>query len=136
MVIKLTGFRSPRIVQFESKLEYDFLCLTAVRDDVHHIWDQPPAIQYVSADGQFKQHTFDFLIIMASGERIAVAIKPMTRVIKRNFITELEHVAAATPKQFADRVILVTDQHLNRHAAVKAARRLTLMRPNLTEVAA
>lgn len=136
MVVKLAGFKSPRIVQFESKLEYDFLCLTAVRADVHHIWDQPPAIQYVSADGQTKHHTFDFLVILASGVRIAVAIKPMQRVIRRNFITELERVAAATPKQFADQIILITDQHLDREAAAAAARKLAFQRHDFTEVAA
>ena len=65
-----------------------------------------------------------------------MAIKPMQRVIQQNFVSELERVAAATPKQFADRVMLITDQHLDRRAAAEAARQLARSRPPFTEVAA
>lgn len=136
MVAKLPGFRRPRILQFESALEYAFLCLTLVRDDIQHIWDQPPVVHYVGADGRTAKHIFDFLVTKADGERIAVAVKPMQRVIARNFLSELERIAAATPKQFADRVMLITDQHLDRAAAAAAARQLARTGPTLTEVAA
>lgn len=136
MVVKLPGFSSPRILQFESALEYAFLCLTLVRDDIQHIWDQPPAVHYAGCDGRTAKHIFDFLVTKTDGERIAVAVKPMQRVIARNFLSELERVAAATPKQFADRVILITDRHLDRAAAAAAARQLARTRPALTEVAA
>ncbi|MDF2143283.1 hypothetical protein [Paenirhodobacter sp. CAU 1674] len=136
MVAKLPGFERPRILQFESALEYAFLCLTLVRDDIHHIWDQPPAIHYLSADGRPARHVFDYLVTKADGERIAIAIKPSRRVIKRNFVSELECVCTAVPKQFADRVLLVTEQHLDRKAAAAAARQLAANRPALTEVAA
>lgn len=136
LVAKLPGFGHPRIIQFESALEYAFLCLTLVRTDIHHIWEQPTAVPYSGADGQPAKHVFDFLLTKACGERIAVAIKPMQRVTEQNFVSELERVAAATPKQFADRVMLITDQHLDRRAAAEAARQLARSRPALTEVAA
>lgn len=135
MVAMLPGFARPRILQFESALEYAFLCLTLVRDDIQHIWDQPPAVRYIDSDGRPAKHVFDFLVTKADGERIAVAVKPMQRVIARNFLSELERVSAATPKQFADRVMLITDQHLDRAAAAAAARLLARTRPTLTEVA-
>ena len=136
MVAKLPGFNTPRILQLESALEYAFLCLTLVRDDIQHIWDQPPVVHYVGRDGRTAKHIFDFLVTKTDGERIAVAVKPMQRVIERNFLSELERVAAATPKQFADRVMLVTDRHLDRAAAAAAARKLVRTRPALAEVAA
>ncbi|MFB2533464.1 restriction endonuclease [Paracoccus sp. p3-h83] len=136
LVARLPGFEQPRIIQFESALEYAFLCLTLVRDDVQHIWEQPTAVQYTRPNGRPAEHVFDFLVTKTDGERIAVAIKPMQRVVERTFVAELEGVAAATPKQFADRIMLITDRHLDRAAAAEAARTLAWSRAPLTEVAA
>ncbi|WP_046002560.1 TnsA endonuclease N-terminal domain-containing protein [Tritonibacter mobilis] len=136
MVASLPGFERPRIIHFESALEYAFLCLMLVRPDVHNIREQPPAISYVGTDGCPARHVFDFLITKTDGERIAVAVKPMQRVLKLNFASELEAVAAAVSKSFADRVLLVTDLHIDRTAAAEAARILAWSRPSLTEVAA
>lgn len=136
MVAMLPGFQRPRLIHFESALEYAFLCLMLVREDVHHIREQPPAISYVGTDGRPARHVFDFLVTKADGERIAVAIKPMQRVLKLNFASELEAVAAAVSKSFADRVLLVTDQHIDRGAAAEAARTLAWSRPSLVEVTA
>lgn len=136
LIASLPGFERPRIIQFESALEYAFLCLMLVRADIHHIWDQPAAVQYTDATGEPAKHVFDYLVTTTCGERVAVAIKPMQRVIQQNFVSELERIAAATPKQFADRVMLITDQHLDRRAAAQAARQLARSRPSLAEVAA
>ncbi|RMC37438.1 TnsA endonuclease N-terminal domain-containing protein [Paracoccus alkanivorans] len=136
MVAKLPGFARPRIIQFESALEYAFLCLMLVRDDIHSIWDQPTEISYTDQDGTKRSHVFDFLVVLVTGERIAVAIKPSKRVVQRSFLSELELVAAAVTKQFADRVLLITERHLDRKAAADAARQLAYSRAALTEVAA
>ncbi|MBJ2153961.1 TnsA endonuclease N-terminal domain-containing protein [Paracoccus sp. IB05] len=136
MIAMLPAFPRPRVIQFESMLEYRFLCLTLVRDDVVDIVEQPPALVYQRQDGTRAHHTFDFLLRMADGERIAVAIKPAERVIRRDFMTELRHVAAAMPKHFAHRIKLVTDEHLDKRAAADAARQLMRSRPALSEVAA
>lgn len=136
LVAKLPGFERARVIQFESALEYAFLCLMLVRTDIHDIWDQPAAVRYTDADGQPTEHVFDFLVTTAGRERVAVAIKPMQRVTTTNFVSQLERIAAATPKQFADRVMLITDHHLDRRAAADAARQLARSRPALTEVAA
>lgn len=76
MIAKLPAFDRPRVIQFESMLEYRFLCLMLVRDDVHDIQEQPPAVQYRRADGNPTSHVFDFLVTLTNGDRIAVAIKP------------------------------------------------------------
>jgi hypothetical protein len=136
MIAKLPAFERPRVIQFESMLEYRFLCLMLVRPDVLDIQEQPPAIRYRRADGSEASHVFDFLVTLIGGKRIAVAIKPAERVIQRDFITELHHVAAATPKHFANRIKLVTDEQLDRRAAAEAARQIMRNRPVLTEAAA
>lgn len=136
MIALLPAFTRPRVIQFESMLEYRFLCLMLVRDGLVDIVEQPPALAYQRQDGTRAHHTFDFLLRMADGERIAVAIKPAERVTRRDFVTELRYVAAAMPKHFAHRIKLVTDEHLDKRAAADAARQLMRTRPALTEVAA
>lgn len=136
LIAKLPAFERPRVIQFESMLEYRFLCMMLVRKDVHDILDQPPAIRYRRADGSFATHVFDFLVTLASGERIAVAIKPMDRVVRRDFITDLSHIASAVPKHFAHRIKLVTDHQLDKRTAADAARQVMRCRPALTEDAA
>lgn len=136
MIAQLPAFERPRVIQFESMLEYRFLCLTLLRPDIHGILEQPPAILYRRANGSTARHVFDFRVTLTNGERIAVAIKPADRVIRRDFITELRHVAAAMPKHFAHRVELVTDEQIDRRAAATAARQIMRNRPALTEVAA
>lgn len=136
MIAKLPAFAHPRVIQFESMLEYRFLCMMLVRPDVHDILEQPPAVHYRRGDGCNATHVFDFLVTLVSGERIAIAVKPADRVVWRDFITELRHVAAATPKHFAHRVKLITDEQLDRRAAAAAARQVMRNRPQLTEVAA
>lgn len=136
MIAKLPAFDRPRVIQFESMLEYRFLCLMLVRTDVHDILEQPPAIQYRRADGSPASHVFDFLVTLTGGERIAVAIKPAERVVRRDFVIELGHVAAAMPKHFAHRIKLVTEEQLDRRAAAEAARQVMRTRPALTEEAA
>ncbi|MFB9223378.1 hypothetical protein [Paracoccus cavernae] len=136
MIAKVPAFPYPRVIQFESMLEYRFLCMTLVRPDIHDILEQPPAIHYRRGDGSDASHVFDFVVTLSSGERIAIAIKPADRVVQRDFVTELGCVAAAMPKHFAHRVKLITDEQLNRRAAAEAARLVMRSRPQLTEVAA
>ncbi|WP_339108763.1 hypothetical protein [Thioclava sp. GXIMD4216] len=64
MVALLPGFARPRIIKFESNLEYLFLCLMLVRDDVFCIQEQPAAIHYLDTDGKSAKHNFDFLVTL------------------------------------------------------------------------
>ncbi|WP_417607299.1 TnsA endonuclease N-terminal domain-containing protein [Primorskyibacter flagellatus] len=136
MIAKLPAFPRPRVIHFESMLEYRFLCLMLVQPDVYDIQEQPTAIRYRRHDGSQGTHVFDFLVTRTDGSRTAVAIKPLRRVESRNFNSELALVAASVTKDFADRIKLVTDAQLDRHAATKAERQLMRDRPSLTEVAA
>jgi len=116
----------PRVYTYESILEKCFLILMWLRADVQLIQDQPPLICYVDDNGKTRNHIFDFLVVRTSGERVAVAIKPQRRVEKLNFERELELIADAMPKTFADRVLLVTDKDLDKNAANQTLRDLML----------
>lgn len=134
LIAKLPAFDRPRLIQFESMLEYRFLCLMLIHPDIHDIIEQPDPIHYRrGGDGPVRKHIFDYVLTLKTGERIAVALKPARRVEKSGFKDELQHIAAVVSKTFAHRILLVTECHINRHSAEAAARRLMSDRPTLLE---
>ena len=121
LVAQLPADDHPRGIVFESKLEQRFLYITLARNDVHDVWDQPPAVIYWNAKGRTQTHTFDYLVTFKNGERVAIAVKPMAKVIKYNFIAELKMISNAMNKKFASRIVLITDQHFTKEEALNAA---------------
>lgn len=124
-----------RKVFYESWLERNFAVSVAVQHDVVDIIEQPQAVTYTQANGNSGSHTFDFLVRHENGTNVAVAVKPLYRVEQLNFRSTLERIKAATPKAFADKVMLVTDQHINDEAARAATRVLMLRNRSLMEAA-
>ncbi|THK34058.1 hypothetical protein EHS39_32525 [Ensifer sp. MPMI2T] len=122
LVAQLPADEHPRRIVFESKLEQRVLYLLLARPDVHDIWDQPPAVPYMSTSGREKRHVFDFLVALTNGRRIAVAVKPAELAEKRNFRAELQTIRAATTIAFAHDIVLVTDRSFSPAAARNAAR--------------
>lgn len=118
-----------RKVLYESALEKHFALIVATQNDVYDIVEQPRAVSFTKACGTPARHTFDFLVEYTDGLRVAVAIKPWERVERMNFRATLERIADATPKSFADKVTLITDQD----AARSAARELMLRNRSLME---
>ena len=121
MVMRLPADDHPRCRVFESDLEKGTLYLLGARRDVHDVWDQPPAVKFLDADGKMRDHTFDFRVALTSGELVAIAVKPWARVVKTDFKTELAYVQAMMPLSFANRVILVTDRSLDKTEVRNAA---------------
>jgi len=120
VVARLPADPHPRKIWFESWPEYKCLLLLLAMAEVYNIWDQPPKIRYRNRDGKFCNHTFDYLVTLTNGERIAIAVKPAALVIKRDFVDELSYVAAAVPLDFADRVWLITEKNLNKDEVANA----------------
>lgn len=133
LVAMLPAFERARIIHFESMLEFRFLCLALTNKDIWDIREQPSPIQYCRSDGRVVNHAFDFLLVFKSGERIAVAIKPSMRARKSGFATELRYIAAAVSKSFAHRVVLVTEEHIDKKAAEAAYRQIMHTRSPITE---
>lgn len=113
-----------RQVFYESIPEKHFLLQTWLRPDFHDVWEQPPAVPFVNERGKRTHHTFDFLVTLSGGEKIAVAIKPWVKVQQYNFKHTLRLVKAQLPKGFADDVALITERQLNRAQSAKAQLKL------------
>jgi hypothetical protein len=80
--------------------------------DFADLWEQPSAVKYIDEHGKKRRHIFDFLLLLKNGTRIAIQVKPKKRSAKWKPI--LERIAAQIPRQFADYVLLLTEQDLPR----------------------
>lgn len=122
IVAHLPGRRNPIIIQFESKLEQRVLYLLLARKSVWDIREQPEPFKYHGRDGRRKHHFFDFLVTLTSGRIVAVAVKPMKLVVRHRFLLDLEDIRSAMTREFADDVVLITDQDFTKAAALNAER--------------
>lgn len=96
--------------------------LFLARNDVYDIWDQPPAVTYTDRSGKVRNHTFDFLVTFTDKRRVAIAVKPMSKVRSQGLVAELQFIRAEVPRDFADEVALVTDHDFDRKDATNAQR--------------
>ncbi|WFE75239.1 hypothetical protein [Roseinatronobacter sp. S2] len=106
----------------ESVMEIRCVNLLMSRRDIVDIWDQPAPVKFTRSNGKTGSHTFDYLVKLASGERVAIAVKPYERAFRSGFKHELTRVAEAMPSGFADTVLLHTEQDFPPFLAVNAAR--------------
>lgn len=105
----------PRQLISESHGERGTLLLLYAHPDIWNIHDQPARIPYVGLTGKHETHIPDYLAEFRGGERVAIAVKPLSRVRKTNFRATLRAVQKHMSPSFADRLVLVTEQ--NRHPA-------------------
>ncbi|TRD15527.1 TnsA endonuclease N-terminal domain-containing protein [Palleronia caenipelagi] len=119
-----------QITQFESLLEMKVYCILRVKPVTRDILEQPPAIRYTDPSGRTRSHTFDFLWIHRDGTRVAVAVKPVAKAAKQDFQAELKAIRAALRKDYANRLILITDADFTRDEALNA-QRLLMFRPHI-----
>lgn len=99
---------------FESTLEADLAYILMADQRVADIWDQPPAIIYADPEGKKRRHTFDFLVRFKSGERIAIAVKPYSRVEPSNIRAVLRYILQQTRGKFADKFCICTEAEITR----------------------
>jgi hypothetical protein len=122
IVVQLPNWQRSRIVLFESRLELRVLFLLLARGDLIDLWEQPPSISYRDKHGNRRTHFFDFLIRLSSGRRVAIAVKPAKRAMRIEFVRELRCIRRAMSKDFADDLILITDQDFTMAEALNAER--------------
>ncbi|WP_081791490.1 TnsA endonuclease N-terminal domain-containing protein [Paracoccus yeei] len=106
----VADFSGARVVYFESHLEMQVLEVLRARSDVADVAEQPPRVAWRDGSGVVRHHTFDFLVTLRSGERVAVAVKPAARVISSGVRVALAEIAAQIDPAFAARIVLVTDR--------------------------
>lgn len=109
----VTANGTPRQLTYESAIERNTAQVLLARPDVIRLEDQPPAVAIVHPDGRLGHHTFDFLVHLKDGRRLAVAVKDEARASKHDLDGFLRHIAPQIPKDFADGVVLVTEQRLS-----------------------
>jgi TnsA endonuclease N terminal len=100
-------------IWFESQLEYWVLLVLLARSDVIDVWEQPTPVEYVDDDGVVCTHTFDFLVTLRDGTRIAIAVKPAAKVDSTGIKRAVELIAEQMSPAFAGYVKLVTDKSFN-----------------------
>lgn len=122
VLVQLPGWERPRVVYFESKLEQRVLFVLLARGDVIDLWEQPPLVRYFDDEGQPKHHFIDFYIVLESGRRIAIVVKPARIAARTKFMRELRNIRTAIRKDFADDLVLITDQDFTRDEALNAER--------------
>ena len=103
---------SGREIVFESRLERGIAEMLLARRDVREVFDQPPAVNYVAADGRTRSHTFDFLAITTDGMRLAIAVKPAAKVERSGIQETLDRIREQVGSRFADAYLLRTEQHI------------------------
>ena len=70
--------------------------------------------------GETRRHTFDFLVTMIDGTKIAIEVKPLSKVEKYHWRERLRRIAEQD-EGFADRYVLVTEANLPPDAVYNAA---------------
>jgi hypothetical protein len=68
---------------------------------------------WIDKDGTEKKHFFDFRATMMDGSRVAIMVKYHKKLEQEGFRDEIACIASQVTPDFADRVTLVTEKHLD-----------------------
>ena len=98
--------------ELESGIEHNAYLVLTADPRVTGITCQAPPVEWVDRDGVVHEHTFDFLVDMTTGMRTAVMVKSASKVRRTMLETFAAELAAQIPDDFADAVLLVTNEDL------------------------
>lgn len=107
----IVGGAEPRRIYCEGGLEEKAAYVFTTHRDVADCREQPPAVKYTDESGKIRKHTFDFLLLLKDGRRIAVEIKPEKFAPKWRPI--IRRVGAQMSCEFADAAVLLTEKDLH-----------------------
>ncbi|MCP2081877.1 UNVERIFIED_ORG: hypothetical protein J2W74_003063 [Methylorubrum zatmanii] len=99
----------------ESGLEAKAAFVLMARPNCLRLQEQPDRVDYIDREGKKRTHTFDFLMTLRSGARIAVAVKPSRIVVKYDLKSLFTHIARQMDPAFASAVLLLTDGMMPRY---------------------
>lgn len=108
------------MIAFESGLERSVALLLMARNDIGDLREQWPKVEYRDANGRLRSHTFDFLVTTVAGSRIAIAVRPSTKVERSGLRETLGLISAQTGCLHADRFLIRTEEHVHRDDVVNA----------------
>jgi hypothetical protein len=99
-------------VDVESHLEMQVALVMLARRDVVDLETQVPC-QYVDAQGRMQWHFCDFRVVLRDGTRVVLLVKPAEKAQRPAFRDIVARIAAQLTPDFADRVCVMTDRHLD-----------------------
>ncbi|MBY3102328.1 hypothetical protein HFO69_32310 [Rhizobium laguerreae] len=113
-----------RQLVMESTIEGRANLIFMARRDIVEIRDQWPVVEFHDEDGVFHGTVFDHWIRLVDGSRVAVAVKPVSKVRSSGILKTLKLAQEQGIGGFADRVALVTEIYASHASAFNAAWKL------------
>ncbi|NKL74263.1 hypothetical protein GFM09_34550 [Rhizobium leguminosarum bv. viciae] len=106
-----------RQVQHESRIEKNVAQIVITWPELVNIWSQQPRVKYPDENGECHYHTFDYLVLLRDGRRIAISVKPESR--RENEEAKLKQIVSVPQSQF-DEAFVFTDAQATRTATFNA----------------
>ncbi|WP_417683975.1 hypothetical protein [Roseibium sp.] len=97
----------------ESLLERDFLTILLAHPEAELFQEQPEPVTYVDAEGKTRTHTFDVLVFLKNGQRIAYDIKP-EKLKVRSQIEATHRLIKKQHPNYAAKLVVRTDLEISR----------------------
>lgn len=100
------------VMDTESLTEKRVAFVLLARTDVAKLENQV-LFTWGQEDGPKERHTFDFRATMVDGSRVAIMVKYDKKLSDEKFIAKSSRIVAHVTTDFADRVTLLTEKHLD-----------------------
>lgn len=108
----VVGDDEGREMEVESHTEMLTALVMLARRDVVHLENQVP-FRWIDRNGTARTHFFDFRTSLRDGTRIALIVKNSRKAADHEFRQEMRLLASQVTPDFADRVSLLTEKHLD-----------------------
>lgn len=101
-----------QVLDTDSHLEMKIALILSVRPQVEALENQV-LFEWFGEQGAKKRHFFDFRASLSDGSRMAVIVKRSGKLTSPEFRAKTQQIAANMRKEFADRVIVMTDRDVD-----------------------
>jgi len=108
-----TGDDESRALDFWSYTEFQWGLVIQARPGVVDLANQIP-FQWRDADGKMRTHNFDFVAYMDDGTRTAIMVKAACRMKSADLRKRITAISSQARGTFADRVVTMTENHIDR----------------------
>lgn len=99
-------------IETESHTEMVTALVMLARRDVQSLENQIP-FSWIDRDGTATRHFFDFRVTLRNGMRVALIVKNARKAADPVFQADMRCLARQVPPEFAERVTLITEKHLD-----------------------
>lgn len=98
---------------YESRAERGFIYICLANSLVKEYLDQPPAVAFQWPDGRRGEHTFDALLTLTNNTRVAVDVKPKSKVLRSKIVEIQRLIEEQVGSSFAEIYLLRTEDHIH-----------------------